>query len=259
MMAMRSFLFQAQAILMRLTLVLITIAAIASVGATLLAGFGVLPWLSLTAGFDGQIYPQAGMVAQIVLTALILMMAFYLPANTRMLALERSHRDFAVNMNDVVRAYHASHAADRGGNFKLSSEFDEVKERLTFMRNHPDLGALEPEVLELAAQMSQVSHELAETYADDKVDRARTFLKQRQQELALFNERLDDAKIIMQELRQWTRDVEIEESVARSQMSRLREELFDLLPELAAQLSPPSEDGEPDAAILPMQSPRAAE
>ena len=51
---------------------------------------------------------------------------------------------------------------------------------------HPDLGALEPEILELAAQMSRISQDLAETYSDEKVDRARTFLQQRQQEIDTF-------------------------------------------------------------------------
>lgn len=258
MLALRSILFQSQAVFMRLTLFIICIGAFLSVGATLLAAVGVVPWLSLEAGFGGDIYPQAGPLAQIVLTCLILMLAFYLPANARMMALERSHRNFAVNMNDVVRAYHAAHSADRNGAFNLSSEFDEVKERLAFMRDHPELGDLEPEVLELAAQMSQVSQELADTYSDAKVDRARSFLKQRQEELDRFNSRLDDAKIILHELRQWSRDIEIEESVARSQLDRIREELFELLPEMAAHMPPDGSD--PDGTnILPLQPGRAAE
>lgn len=258
--ALRTFLFHVQAGFLRLTLFLVCGAAIFGIVATMLSAFGVWPWLSLQAGIGAQPVENAGMVAQIGLTCLALMLAFYLPANGRIMALERSHRNFSLNMDDVTRAYHAAHAADREGTFQIASEFDAVKDRLAFLREHPELGDLEPQVLELAAQMSQVSHELAEIYSDDKVTRARTFLKQRQEEIEQFSARLDDAKIVMHELRQWTRDVEIDESVARSQLSRLREELFELLPELSAQLQSPPDGTDPDASlVVPMQPPRAAE
>jgi len=54
-----------------------------------------------------------------------------------------------------------------------------VKERTAFLRSHLELNHLEPEDLELAAQMSRVSHDLAETYSDDRGDRAQAFLAQR--------------------------------------------------------------------------------
>ncbi|MDP5216593.1 DNA repair protein [Ruegeria sp. 2205SS24-7] len=221
---------------------------------TLLSAMGVLPWLSLSAGVGDTMSPLAGPIAQIALTCLILMLAFYLPANARIMALERSHRNFAINMNDVANAYHAAHSADREGYFNLSSEFDAVKERLAFMREHPDLEDLEPDVLELAAQMSQISRELARIYSDDKVARAKGFLLQRQEELERFNKRVGDAKIVLQEMRQWHHEIEIEESVARSQLARIREEMFELLPELA--VSQNAEDGD---NILPLQPGRAAE
>ncbi|WP_286193674.1 DNA repair protein [Tropicibacter sp. R16_0] len=254
----RQLVFRVQALFIRLAFFLICIAAFAGVLATLLSATGVWPWLSLQAGIDGQMHPQAGIIAQIGLTCLAVMLAFYLPANGRILALERSHRDFHIQMEDVARAYHAAHAADRADTFQLASEFDAVKDRLAFLREHPELGDLEPEVLELAAQMSQVSHELADIYSDAKVDRARTFLRQRQEEMEQFNTRLDEAKIIMHELRQWTRDVEIDESVAKSQLSRLREELFELLPELSAQLQSPPDGTDPDeGSVVPLQSSRS--
>ncbi|MGR3758836.1 DNA repair protein [Roseobacteraceae bacterium NS-SX3] len=259
--AVHDVLFKAQALFLRLTFALICIAALGAVAATALSAAGVWPWLTLQAGLDGTYYPQAGMVAQIALTALIVMLAFYLPANGRMLALENSHRKFTVQMEDVARAYHTAHASDRKGLFNAASEFDAVKERLTFMRNHPDLRDLEPEVLELAAQMSQVSQDLAKTYSDSNVERARTFLKQRQEELDAFQARLEDAKTVMHELRQWTRDVEIEESLAKSHLGRLREELFELLPELSAQLQSPPDGTDPDTgSVVPLQqSPRRAD
>lgn len=255
--SVRVALFHIQALMLRLALFVICAAALAAVAATALSTAGVWPWLELEAGIGGASHPKAGMIAQIALTALCVMLAFYLPANARMLALERSHRHFALKMEDVARAYAAVHAADRSGTFDLASEFDAVKSRMLFLKDHPDLGGLEPEVLEVAAQMSQVSRELAETYSDANVARARTFLKQRQEEAAQFTARLEDAKVILHELEQWTRDVEIEESIARSQMQRLREELFALLPELSAQLQ--SETGEGSVpSVVPISKPRSS-
>ncbi len=254
---LRKLILNIQALFIRLTLFLICIAALIGVVATSLSALGIWPWLSLDAGINGTPYPQAGMIAQIGLTVLALMLVFYLPANARILMLEKSHRDFSIHMDDVTLAYHTAHAADRAGTFQIASEFDAVKERLIFLREHPTLGDLEPDVLELAAQMSQVSHDLALTYSDEKVSRARTFLKQRQEEMEQFTTRLDEAKIILHELQQWTRDVEIEESIAKSQLSRLREELFELLPELSAQLQAPPDGTDPDeGSVVPMQSPQ---
>ncbi|WP_299946425.1 DNA repair protein [uncultured Ruegeria sp.] len=249
---------QFQNAFLKLTFFLICAAALFAVGATVLSAFGILPWLSMQAGLTGGTVVDAGIYIQIGLTALILMLAFYLPSNARMMALENTHRKFALNMQDVAGAYQIAHAADRSGTFALASEFDAVKERMAFLRDHPDLQGLEPQVLELAAQMSQISQELADTYGDAKVERARTFLRQRHEELEQFQQRIEDAQTIQHELRQWTRDIEIEESIAKSQLARLRDELFDLLPELSAQLQSSSDDKTP-ASVVAMTPPRAAE
>ncbi|MBY6137901.1 DNA repair protein [Leisingera daeponensis] len=256
----QSILFTAQTVLLRVAFLAICAAALAALTATLLAALGVWPWLTLQAGIGGEPLPQAGMIAQTGLTALLVMLAFFLPANKRIMALETSHRNFALQMQDVQRAYQTAHAADRAGTFKLASEFDSVKQRITYLRSHPDLAKLEPEVLELAAQMSQVSRDLAEVYSDAKVARARQFLQQRQEELEAFTARLEDAKVIQQELRQWTRDVEVEESIAKSHLTRLRSELFELLPELSAQLQTPPDGSDPEAgSVVPIQPPRRAD
>lgn len=255
---LKTFLFTAQTAMMRLCFCAICLSALAALVATGLSALGVWPWLSLQAGFGAEAHPQAGMAAQIGLTLLAVMLVFFLPANGRMLALENSHRRFSLNMEDVLQAYQLAHAGDRAGVFTLASEFDAVKERLAFQRDHPDLAGLEPDVLEVAAQMSQVSRELAETYSDGKVARARAFLTQRQQELDTFKTRLEDAQIIMHELRQWSRDVEIEESIAKSHLGRLRGELFELLPELSAQLqAPPDGSGPETGSVVPIQPPRS--
>ncbi len=259
--ALHAITLQAQAIFLRVTLYAICAAALFAIAATLLAATGVWPWLSLQAGLGDVAIANAGTYVQIGVTCLIVMLVFYLPANARIMALETAHRSFSLKMQDVVDAYQTAHAADRSGAFALASEFDAVKERMAFLRDHPDLQALEPDVLELAAQMSKVSQELARTYGDDNVSRARGFLHQRQQEVETFQQRIEDAQTILHELQQWTRDIEIEESIARSQLTRLRDELFELLPELSAQLTVPPDDSDPNAASIIAMSrpPRAAE
>ncbi len=256
--ALHTITLQFQNTLLRLTFFLICAAALFAVTTTILSAIGILPWLSLQAGLSNGATIDAGIYIQIGLTALILMLVFYLPSNARMMALENTHRKFTMNMQDVAGAYQVAHAADRSGAFALASEFDAVKERMAFLRDHPDLQGLEPQVLELAAQMSQISQELAETYGDTKVERARAFLRQRQEEVEQFQQRIEEAQIIQHELRQWTRDIEIEESIAKSQLARLRDELFDLLPELSAQLQTPTDDQTP-GSVVAMTPPRAAE
>ncbi|MBT9382492.1 DNA repair protein [Pseudooceanicola sp. CBS1P-1] len=200
--------------------------------ASLLAAFGLLPWPELTLGYGGESY-QAGMAAQLVLTALAFALCAYIPANGRILALETSHRRFSISMRDVQRAYMAAHAADRAGLFHVAEQYDEVRERLLWLRSHPDLGALEPGILEAAAQMSEVSQDLAHVYSDEAMARAQAFLAERQQELSSFEQRLAEAKRRTEDLRRYTEAVEMDESVARAQIRRLRDELAEILPELA--------------------------
>ncbi|WP_428516767.1 DNA repair protein [Roseovarius sp.] len=228
----RSVVVIAQYFLNRLAVAVFALAALGLTLATALAASGVLPWLEFQVSFGGQVYENAGQIAQIGLTVLAVLLCFYLPANARVMALENSHRRFHMNMQDVTQAYAAAHAADRAGMFQIQSEFDAVRERLAYMREHPDLESLEPQIMEVAAQMSYISRELAEIYSDDKVDRARAFLKQRQQEVEQFNKRLDHAKAVGVRLKQWAQEVEMEESVAVSQLERLRDDLRPILPEL---------------------------
>ena len=208
------------------------LAALALLGATALAAAGVLPWLDMQLSFGGTVYANAGIAVQSGVTVLMVLLCFYLPTNARVMALENSHRRFHLGMSDVAQAYATAHAADRAGMFQIQSEFDAVRERLTYMREHPDLETMEPQIMEVAAQMSFISRELADIYSDDKVERARAFLKQRQQEVELFNRRIDNAKAVTRRLKQWAQDVEMEESIAVSQLDRMREDLRDILPEL---------------------------
>lgn len=213
-------------------LVLITGAALALCAATGGAVLGWLAWPEVAVGYGGVTWPAAGMWLQIGLTVFFVMLLFFLPANARMTRLERSHRSFAVGVEDVSRAYRMAHAADRTGVFALSSEFESVRARMENLRRHPDFGQLEPELLQLAAQMSHETRELARAYSDVKVARARMFLQQRQEEVHALTDRLAIARATCDELRRWLTDVEAEERQAQQQLKRLEADLREILPGL---------------------------
>lgn len=223
---------RAQTIVQKLTLAILVGAALALVGLSLTAAFGLMPWPEMALSFGGDPVVHAGMYAQLGLMALCVALLFFLPTNARIMQLELSHRSFQVRMEDVAAAYRAAHEDDRKKLFRIGSEFDSVRERLLHLRNHPDLGALEPEILELAAQMSHEARALADVYDDEKVERARIFLRQRQQEVEKVQENLSMARRSIDELRHWMLQVETEESVAAGQIKTLEADLFGLLPEL---------------------------
>lgn len=202
------------------------------VGASVMAAVGWLPWPELALSVGGAPVLQAGMWAQLALTLLALLLLVYLPANTRMARLERSHRSFAMGIEDVARAYRLAHASDRAGVFALSAEFDSVRARMEHLRNHPDLAHLEPELLQMAAQMSHETRELARAYSDEKVARARMFLQQRQEEVHALSDRLAAARLTCDELRRWMQDVDREERQAQTQLRRLEADLREILPTL---------------------------
>ncbi|MGC1495209.1 MAG: DNA repair protein [Sulfitobacter sp.] len=255
---MRAIGYLIQFLMQRLALLVFVLGAVALLGATIMATLGQWSWISLSLQYQGAPVENAGMYAQIGLTVLAVSICFFLPSNRRIMQLENSHRRFSIGMNDVAQAYAAVHAADRAATFKLSSEFDAVRERLAYLRDHPDLSTLEPSLLEVAAQMSHISKELATVYSDDKIKRARDFLKQRQQEVELFNERLDQAKSISTDLKHWLHEVELEESVAAAQLDRLRAEMREILPELGMESVVRATPTALDNTIIEMQ-PKAAE
>lgn len=197
-----------------------------------LALAGLLPWPEIALGFDGAPVTGAGMWLQLGVTALSLLLLFFLPANTRMARLERSHRSFAIGIEDVTHAYRRAHAADRAGVFALSGEFDSVRARMEHLRAHPDLQHLEPELLQLAAQMSHETRELARAYSDEKVARAKMFLRQRQEEVQALTDRITVARRTCDELRRWMQDIDTEERIAQAQLRRLEADLKEILPTL---------------------------
>ena len=220
------------AVMQRIALILFALLAVALVSATVLAAAGYLPWIELAVTWGDASIPNAGMYVQIGLTVFAITLCFFLPSNARILQLETSHRQFSVGVDDITRAYHAAHHADRSGAFTLVDAFESTRDRLAFLRDHPDLGMLEPELLELAAKMSHISRDVAEAYSDDKVARARSFLQERQFEIERFNERLEQARAIHTEFSTWINRLELEENVARAHLERLLDEMERLLPEL---------------------------
>lgn len=222
----------AQGTLNAVAIVVVGLCAAGLFAVSLMAAFGLIPWPQIALFFGGQAVPQAGMWLQLGLTALFALLLIYLPGNLRIARLERSHRSFAMGMEDVARAYAYAHAADRKNVFALSSEFDAMRDRLDHLRKHPDLRDLEPELLQLAAQMSFETRELARTYSDEKVKRAKDFLKQRQEEVQGLTDRLAIARRTCDELRRWLQDVEAEERSAQVQIKRLEADLKEILPTL---------------------------
>lgn len=225
----------ARSVCQTFSLFLIATSAFVLVISSALAFAGLLPWPELQLGINGVPVDQAGMYAQLTLTAVLLALCFFVPTNSRVMRLEAAHHGFSMRMEDVTRAYALAHAEDRKGVFQATAEYDAVKERMTFLRDHPDLSSLEPDLLEVAAQMSQISQNLAQAYSDENVDRAREFLVQRQQEVAQFQDRLDHAKALNYDIRQWLNRVEMDEAVAQSQLDRLVNELDEVLPEARKQ------------------------
>jgi hypothetical protein len=224
--------------------------------ATAFAALGWMPWPTLYLAFGPLAVPGAGMWMQLGLTALLVILCFYLPANSRMTRLERSHRSFAMGVEDVARAYRLAHAADRAGVFSLSSEFDSVRARMEALRKHPDFGHLEPELLQLAAQMSHETRDLARAYSDVKVARAKSFLAQRQEEVHAMTDRLAIARRTCDELKRWLTDIEAEERQAQVQIKRLEADLREILPGLGYAVDL---DDRPETNVVALPKPQRVE
>lgn len=218
--------------LIRLSFLAIVLLALGSTYYTVSCLFGYSEWLFLPLTFGETTIPAAGLYVQSGLTLLSLALCFFLPSNARIMALENSHRSFQMGMQDVARAYAAAHRADRTGVFKIQNEFDSIRERIQFLRNHPDLIDLETPVLELAAQMSHISRELAHVYSDKNVARARDFLTARQEEVSRMQERIKSGKDAIEEMRDWISDVDREEAELGTALRDLKANLQEILPEI---------------------------
>lgn len=246
-------LLRMQQFFQRVALVAVVVFSVVVIGATLAAAVGLAPWLSFTASYGETVVPYAGMVTQLFLAALAVSLCFYLPSNRRILELEKSHRSFHMSMEDVTRAYVTAHRADKDELFSLSSEFDAVRERIMHLRDHPELHMLEPSVLEVAAQMSHESRDLATIYSEEKVERARTFLRQRQREIEDYREQISLAQQTCADLKRWSQQVNVEDSVVSAQMQRLEADLAEILPLIGYEMAVESDPE--NVVALPKKTP----
>ncbi len=98
--------------------------------------------------------------------------------------------------------------------------------------------------------MSHESRDLAEVYSVERMERARCFLRQRQEEAQVFQERIQTAHSVCHELRRWLEKVEVEEAVSRSQLKRLEDDLEELLPSLGLGFS---RERRSEAGTLPLR------
>lgn len=203
-------------------------AALTGAVASGLAFVGALPWPQLSVVYAGEPVAWAGMALQLGITALLITVALFLPSTRRVMQLETSHRTFDINMDDVTKAYRAAHMADRAETFQMRREFDAVRERYQFLKDHPDLADMDAELLTIAAQMSEQSRDLAKVYSDEKVSRARESLKQRLVDAETLQERIQQAHSDMRELKRMMEDVDVEESSIQAQLQRLRAEVTEL-------------------------------
>jgi len=220
--------------------------AIAAVATCLLAALGVMPWLSLKTATSTGALMEIGTFVQLGLAAFLVLLLAFLPGVNRIASLEKSHRDFAISIEDIAYAYQVSHATDRAGTFNFAAEFDSVRARLDHMRKHPHLGALEPELLDLAAQMSHTSRDIADVYSDQKVRRAKAFLEERQHEINDFQDRLKMALGITADLKRWRDDLDADDRETERQLERLEKDLREVLPTLGFEMD--VEDVQPSPA-----------
>lgn len=215
---------------------LVGVSAASALFVTMGAAVGVMPWLEFEVQYGASVFSHAGMALQISLTLLLVALCAYLPANRRILNLETSHRDFRMSMADVSEAFSACLKADLDGYFKTEGEFDAVRERFAFLREHPDLETLEPEIMELAAQMSKESSSLTKTFSTEKIERAQTFLKQRQAEIARFEAHLDRAARACSDLSALAEQIDDQENQLTEKRQDIERTLRGALRELGFEL-----------------------
>lgn len=211
-----------------IAMILFAIIGICLLVATTAAALGLIPWAELPVSFAGVTVPWAGQAAQIGLSVFFLLLAVYVPTNRHVMTLEATHRKFSLSMDDITRAYQAAHFADRRKAFEMKREFDAVRERYEFLSKHPDLPEIDAELLTVAAQMSEQSRELANSFSEARVQRAEESLRQRKQDAEELQSRIEVANAASRELRRQIEDVEFSEGSAASQLALLREELAEL-------------------------------
>ncbi len=214
--------------------VILGIAALAMLVVTSLSTAGVLPWLGLTATFGETAVSWAGLAAQIGFTALLVIMAMYIPASYRVARLEHTHRRFEINMDDVTRAYRAAHYADRAETFEVRREFDAIRERYKFLKDQPSLAGISDDLLTIGAQMAEQSLELAETYSDRNLARVRENLLQRREDADALEAKLKQIKAETAELELLRKGIGVSDEELAMRIASLQGALTEIeMPEAA--------------------------
>ncbi len=223
--------------------------AIMLAGLTIGSALGYLPWPQIPLSLGRFTLPDAGKWLQIGLTFLLILQSFLLLPTPRGIHVGAPPR-LDVGIEDIARAYRIAHSADRSNGFPMASEFESMRARMEYLGRHPDLSRLEPELLRLAAMMSQESKPLADAFSDEKIARAQDFLDRRQAEAQALSDRLGRARAICRSLRNRIDEIEEEEETSRAGLEKLDEELRALLPALGYAIDI---EGRPSSNIVPLR------
>ena len=205
-------------------LVMAAMAFIASL-ATILAVFGILPWIEFSAQVGGATLPWAGAALQIGLTGILIALLGLAPMALRVSRLEATHRAFNLDIHDIARAYRAAHEADRAEMFNMASQHDAVLERMDYLNSLPRLEKIDEDLLRVASQMSAQSSDLAANFSDERLRRTRAALKQRLADARILQDRVQSAFATMREIRRLTSETDFEEAAAAAQLERLQQEM----------------------------------
>ena len=164
-----------------------------------------------------------------ILTYSLLSLARLLGGYRFMLEFHLERRDFSLQLEDVQEAFATLFAYDREGVFTLPGEYDAIRERIRAARNHPDLLQMNGEVLEVAAELSYVLRDLAATYSTERVKDARDAIKTAHQRVAELEERVKIIKAVEEEVRREVVPLEMDKSIAESELRRSCHGIADIL------------------------------
>jgi hypothetical protein len=199
---------------------------------TVLDASGQLHWQQLMHPIERYVVNDNGIVLQISICLFLVLAALLLSTLSRLARLERLQKTSALSLPDIATAYRLSHAADRKGAFALVGEFDQMRLRMDHLRNHPDLQDLQDDLLQIAAQMSMQTRDLARIYSDENVKGATDFLRQRQLDVQALSDQLTIARTTCDELLACSNTVDADDDQIRQHIEQLEHELKDILPSL---------------------------
>lgn len=138
---------------------------------------GWTPWVTWSLTFGETTITNAGMYAQILVSAVLILQAASVQDKVRLMHNEKTTILANQKYNDVSHAYDVCFQKDKTGFFKAKNQYDQVRERFNYLDDHPDLEHMTDDVLELAAMMATESSGLAEAFSDAKVQKLEAALR----------------------------------------------------------------------------------